>query len=264
MKNLLLCLLVIFLYSFSSTEQNKIDSLSLRIKSLESTIKNKPVLPTTDYKETFYLTQLNNSVTLILSVIGFALVFAGFSSYHFINERFRLQERSIEQQITNVISNSQSLIAQSAAEQAIFKTEVSVKLGEYEKNYKKYESRHIDFEFVLDYIQGSFYANLFNKSVEEEDAEMSLYYALTTFSYFTNCCISKSAKSDNGFKNERVNYIITSLKNIKEVKMYSVDSTFGGTIYNNISNIRKLENIEIDTLLSEVQSSITYEIRKIS
>lgn len=262
MKNLFLYLLIIFLCSFSLTGQNKIDSLSLRIKSLEAVIKSKPVTHAKDYKETFYLTQLSNSVTLILGVIGFALVFAGFSSYHFINERFRLQERSIEQQITNVISNTQSLITQSTTEQTIFKTEISMKLSKYEEDYKKYESNHIDFQFVLDYIQGNFYANLFNKNVDEKNAEMSLYYALISFSDFTKCCLSSSDKSNDEFKIEKIKYIKDALKNLLDIKKYKINVELAGTTNNNIGNIRRLDDVEIDFLLSKLQSSIEYEIRK--
>ena len=246
----ILIFLLISLITFSIGKlidlQSTVNSLSNEIYLLKNPCANK-TLSTTDsklnYKDDFLNEQISNSTTLILSVIGFALIFAGVFTYLFgksvfldVLKQFRLKINEIRAEVRQAKNTN-------------------------EKNYNDIRVKHNDFEFKLDYNQGNFYANLYNKNVDEKNAEMSLYYALIAFSDFTNCCTSSSVKNDNEFKVERVNYIKSSLKNLTEHKEYKTNVEFGGTIHNNISNIRRLDDVEIDMLLSKLQASIKCEIR---
>jgi hypothetical protein len=253
--------LIIILSYFVCVQHNEIKTLYSKVNALDYKTDNiqKEVFPTTqpDYKETFYLTQLNNSTTLVISVIGFALVIAGIFSFSIIDNKFKVFNSVVQ-------SDFQGLVRKFNAHKTSVDTSINKitnDVTKYGENYKKYESRHNDFEFKLDYNQGNFYANLYNKYVDEKNAEMSLYYALIAFSDFTNCCLRTSVKNDADFKIEKVEYIKNGLKNLTESKEYKINVEFGGTVHNNISNIRKLDIVEIDTLLSKLQASIKYESR---
>lgn len=242
----LLVSLIIFFYTELISLQSKVNSLSNEIYLLKHPCKTV-VQNTTDnrlnYKDDFLNEQISNSTTLVLSVIGFAIVFAGVFTYFF--------GKSV---ILDVLKNFRLKVNE-------IRTEVRQAKNTNEKNYNDIRVKHNDFEFSLNYNQGNFYVNLYNKYVDEKNAEMSLYYALIAFSDFTNCCLSNSDKNDNVFKDEKVDYIKNGLKNLTELKEYKVNVEFGGTIHNNISNIRKLDSVEIDILLSKIQVSIKYETR---
>lgn len=260
MKNFIY-LLIITLSYFVFVQHNEIETLNSKVNALDyktDNIKNKD-FPTVepDYKETFYLSQLNNSTTLILSVIGFALVIAGIFSFSVIDNKFKVFNSVVQSDFQGLVRKFNT--HKTSVDASIEK--MTIDITKYGENYKRYESRHNDFEFSLNYNQGNFYVTLYNKYVDEKNAEMSLYYALIVFSYFTNCCLSNSDKNDNEFKVEKVYYIKNGLKNLTEFKEYKVNVEFGGTIQNNITNIRKLDNVEIDILLSKLQASIKYETR---
>ncbi|TDE01831.1 hypothetical protein [Flavobacterium sandaracinum] len=199
-----------------------------------------------NYKDDFLNEQISNSTTLILSVIGFALVFAGVFTYFFGKSVFLDVLKQFRLKINEV------------------RAEVRQAKNTNEKNYNDIRVKHNDFEFSLNYNQGNFYVTLYNKYVDDKNTEMSLYYALIAFSDFTTCCLSTSVKNDAEFKIEKVEYIKNGLNNLTEFKNYKVNIEFGGTIQNNITNIRKIDNVEIDILLSKLQASITYENRKVS
>ena len=242
----LLASLVIFLYIELNSLQSNVSSLSNEVYLLKhpcKTVVQNTTGSKLNYKDDFLNEQISNSTTLVLSVIGFALVFAGFFTYLFgkgvfldVMKQFRLRINEVRQEVRNANKSN-------------------------ENKYREIFNKHNDFEFSLNYNQGNFYVNLYNKYVDEKNAEMNLYYALIAFSDFTNCCLSNSDKNDNEFKVEKVDYIKNGLKNLAELKEYKVNVEFGGTIHNNISNIRKLDNVEIDILLSKLQASIKYEIR---
>lgn len=242
----LLVSLIIFFYTKLISLQSKVNSLSNEVYLLKHPCKTV-VQNTTgnklNYKDDFLNEQISNSTTLVLSVIGFAIVFAGVFTYFF--------GKSV---ILDVLKNFRLKVNE-------IRTEVRQAKNTNEKNYNDIRIKHNDFEFSLNYNQGNFYVNLYNKYVDEKNAELSLYYALIAFSDFTNCCLSNSDKNDNEFKVEKVDYIKNGLKNLTELKEYKVNVEFGGTIHNNINNIRKLDNFEIDTLLSKLQASIKYETR---
>lgn len=240
----LLVSLLIFFYTELISLESKVISLSNEVYLLKHPCKIL-VQSATDnklnYKDDFLNEQLSNSTTLVLSVIGFAIVFAGVFTYFF--------GKSV---ILDVLKNFRLKVNE-------IRTEVRQAKNTNEKNYNDIRIKHNDFEFSLNYNQGNFYVNLYNKYVDEKNAEMSLYYALIAFSDFTNCCLSNSDKNDNEFKVEKVDYIKNGLKNLTEIKEYKVNVEFGGTIQNNITNIRKLDNVEIDILISKLQASIKYE-----
>lgn len=240
----LLVSLLIFFYTELISLESKVISLSNEVYLLKHPCKIL-VKSATDnklnYKDDFLNEQLSNSTTLVLSVIGFAIVFAGVFTYFF--------GKSV---ILDVLKNFRLKVNE-------IRTEVRQAKNTNEKNYNDIRIKHNDFEFSLNYNQGNFYVNLYNKYVDEKNAEMSLYYALIAFSDFTNCCLSNSDKNDNEFKVEKVDYIKNGLKNLTEIKEYKVNVEFGGTIQNNITNIRKLDNVEIDILISKLQASIKYE-----
>ncbi len=236
----------IYFYTELISLQSKIISLSNEVYLLKhpcKTIVQNTTGSKLNYKDDFLNEQISNSTTLVLSVIGFAIIFAGVFTYFF--------GKSI---ILDVLKNFKLKVNE-------IRAEVRQAKDTNDKNYNDIRVKHNDFEFSLNYNQGNFYANLYNKNVDERNTEMSLYYALIAFSDFTNCCLSNSNKNDNEFKVEKVDYIKNGLKDLTKFKEYKVNVELGGTIHNNISNVRKLDNVEIDILLSKLQASIKYENR---
>ena len=148
-------LLIIVLSYFICIQHNKIETLNSKINSLDYKTDNlkKKDFPTVeqDYKETFYLTQLSNSTTLVLSVIGFALILAGVSSYILIKERFEIFDAQTKQKVDNVSSEIKSLRISNNNTIDAFRNEISVKLSEYEKNYKDIEKHIYEIRNDLNY-----------------------------------------------------------------------------------------------------------------
>ncbi|MBW3518319.1 hypothetical protein [Flavobacterium sp. NKUCC04_CG] len=95
MKKFLICItivlsvLILGLFLYTLSLNSKIDTLNQTLaKVAVCDTKTMEELSGEQYKETFYLNQLNNSTTLIIGVIGVALVFAGFFSFKLIEEKF--------------------------------------------------------------------------------------------------------------------------------------------------------------------------------
>jgi len=234
---------IVFTYTKLDSLQSKINSLSNEVYLLKNPcerINFETANKVVNFKDDFLNEQISNSTTLLLSVIGFALVFAGFFTYFF--------GKSI---ILDVFKR--------------FKSETNHIRADFRKGNKTNEEaynnirvKHNDLEFSLLYNQGNFYANLYNKYLDEKNTEMFLYYALCSFSDFTNCCLSESIKNNDDFKNDKIVYIKNGLQDLVKVSKYKVKIDFSGTTHNNISNIRRLEDVEIDILLSKLQASIEY------
>lgn len=248
-------LFIIILSYFVCVQHNEIKILNSKVNSLDYKTDNikKKDFPTVepDYKETFYLSQLSNSTTLILSVIGFALILAGISSYVLINDRFALEKTSTEQQIM-----------ESNHSQSTFKNEISVKLSEYEENYKKYEIKHNDFEFRLTNFQANESINRFYYNYDKNDFEMALYYALNALSEFSKCYFIENKFNDIGFKDGVFETIDSTLDLLNKQNSFMVSIQFKKLIYNSMIVIRNIDDENIHKKLSILDSKITYENKK--
>ena len=150
-------------------------------------IKNKN-FPTVeqDYKETFYLTQLSNSTTLVLSVIGFALILAGVSSYILIKERFEIFDTQTKQKVDNVSSEIKSLRISNNNTIDAFRDEISVKLSEYEKNYKDIEKHIYEIRNDLNYEISNSEYNQAKEFYDDNKLYPFIFYSLLGMSVNTD------------------------------------------------------------------------------
>ena len=224
-------LLMLFMYYKVSNLEYKYETLK------EANVRLKSNSPLTDtqvkerqFKEDSYIRQQQGDTNLILIVFTLALGLTAFLTITPTKRELTFRIASLEQKYADYTSNI--------------------------------DSKHNDFEFRLDYSQGNDYIGLYNKSVDEKDKEYSLFYALLALSSFTDCYLSKSIKNDEDFKYETLNLIKLTLKSLTTISVYKVSVHISGIITNNISNIRKLNSVEVDILLSKLQASIEYEVRK--
>ena len=224
-------LLMIFMYYRVSNLEYNYETLK------EANVRLKSNLPLTDvqvkerqFKEEMYIRQQEKDTNLILIVFTLAL---GLTAY-----------------LTIVPT----------------KRELTTRITSLEKEYANYtsyiDSKHNDFEFRLDYSQANDYIGLYNKSVDSKDREYCLFYALLALSSFADSYLSNSNKSDEEFKLQTSKLIKNILEELLRSASYKVSVELSGIITNSLNNIRRLNSIEFDTLLSKLQASIEYEIRK--
>ena len=256
-------LLIIILSYFVCVQHNEIKTLNSKVNALDyktDNIKQKD-FPTVegDYKETFYLTQLSNSTNLVLSVIGFALVVAGIFSFSVIDNKFKVFNSVVQSDFQGLVSkfNTHKTSVNTSVK------EMTNDITNYGENYKKYEIRHIDFEFRLNFNQANENINKFYFYTDKMNMEFALYHSLYGLSDFTNCYCSNSVNSDPSFKIETLSTVRDTLLLISKTNSYKVSVQLSTLILENINNIRRLDNSEIDTLLSKVHSSIEFENRKL-
>ena len=227
-------LLLLFMYYRVSNLECKYETLK------ETNVRLKSNLPLTDtqikerqFKEEMYIRQQESDTNLILIVFTLAL---GLTAYLTI---------------------------------APTKRELNSRITSLEKEYADYksdiDSKHNDFEFRLDYSQANEYIGLYNKSLDNKDKkEYCLFYALLSLSSFADSYLSSSEKSDEEFKLQTSTLIKNILDELLRSTSYKVSVELSGIITNSINNVRKLNNVQFDILLSKLQSSITYENRKVS
>ena len=223
-------LLMIFMYYRVSNLEYNYETLK------EANVRLISNLPLTDvqvkerqFKEEMYIRQQEKDTTLILIVFTLAL---GLTAYLTI---------------------------------APTKRELTTRIASLEKEYTDYSTeinnKHNDFEFRLNYSQANDYIGLYNKNVDDKDKEYSLFYSLLALSSFSDCYVSNSTKNDEEFKYETLSLIKLILNNLTEITIYKISVKLSGIITNNINNVRKLNNVDLDLLLSKIQSCIEYENR---
>ncbi|EKT3964540.1 hypothetical protein AAIP55_002103 [Flavobacterium psychrophilum] len=262
MKYLLSAVILILSY-FVCVQHDKISSLNSQVNSLDYKIDNikKKDFPTVelDYKETFYLAQLSNSTTLVLSVIGFALVIAGIFSFSIIDTKFKVINNTIQNDMQGLKTEFNTL--KSSVNTSV--NSLTNEVTNYSENYKKYESRHNDFEFRLNFNQANENINKFYFYSDKKSMEYAVYHSLYGLSDFTNCYFSNSVNSDLSFKKETLSTVRDTLLLISKTNSYKVSVQLSTLILENIKNIRRLGSNDIDTLLSKVHSSIKFENREV-
>jgi hypothetical protein len=180
-------LLILILSYFVCVQYNEIKTLYSKINALDYKTDNikKKEFPTveTEYKETFYLTQLSNSTTLILSVIGFALVFAGISSYILIKERFEIFDAQTKQKVDNVSSEIKSFRVSNNNTINTFRNEISVKLTKYEAKYKEIEHIIYDLKNELNSEVSELKYKQSKKNYDEKNFFGFIFYGLLSLKY---------------------------------------------------------------------------------
>lgn len=252
-------IVILFLSYFVCIQNDKLENLTSKVNTLEyktNNLKNKSFSNvTTDYKETFYLTQLSNSTTLILSVIGFSLVIAGLFSFSIIDTKFKVIKHSVDDDVNSL--ETRVNIIESSVNTSI--NSLRDNMTKYSEDYKNYESRHSDFEFRLNQSQAVENIDKSSYYKDKNDMGNALYHVLYGLSDLTNCYFSSSLNSDDNYKKEALIVIEETLKMLSKKDYHYLSMNYSKLTNDNIKNIRRLENDIIDKLLSKVQVSIEYK-----
>lgn len=259
--NYLLILILVLSY-FVCVQHNEIETLNSKVNALDYKTDNikKKDFPTVepDYKETFYLSQLSNSTTLVLSVIGFALVIAGIFSFSVIDNKFKVFNSVVQ-------SDFQGLVRKFNTHKTSVDTSIekmTIDITKYGENYKMYESRHNDFEFRLTNFQANESINRFFYNYDKNDFEMALYYALNALSDFSKCYFIENKFNDAGFKDGVFESMNSTLDLLNNQKSFIMSVQFKKVIYNSMIIIRNIDDENIHKKLSLLDSKITYENNK--
>lgn len=219
----------------------KLESLHLISTSKDALSVNREVL-NLQFKEDFYLNQLNNSTTIILGSIGFVLALGGFLTFKSIDERLVLMEQKAEEksdEIRNVVSlTSERLdknIESLTHEILDFVPKFRDVEAKFENTNEKILENHIKTEELcgkilsesLSYSQAIknhvFALQRFSMIEKSKDFDDDVFNTTITFinSYLLLCLIDLRKKND-----EQSNFYYVSLKPVVEKLIFQIESKF--------------------------------------
>ena len=263
-------LLIIVLSYFICIQHNKIETLNSKINSLDYKTDNlkKKDFPTVeqDYKETFYLTQLSNSTTLVLSVIGFALILAGVSSYILIKERFEIFDAQTKQKVDNVSSEIKSLRISNNNTIDAFRNEISVKLSEYEKNYKDIEKHIYEIRNDLNYEISNSKYNQAKEFYDDNKIYPFIFYSLLGMSvntdihtYYNEQDNSVLMESNLDLIKSTLDLFLSDLSKLLKTNTDIITTEEQKTIISLIEDINKTNDTYIFDNLSKFYNSLKFQ-----
>jgi outer membrane murein-binding lipoprotein Lpp len=263
-------LLIIVLSYFICNQHNEIQTLNSKINALDYKTDNlkKKDFPTVeqDYKETFYLTQLSNSTTLVLSVIGFALILAGVSSYILIKERFEIFDAQTKQKVDNVSSEIKSLRISNNNTIDAFRNEISVKLSEYEKSYKDIEKHIYEIRNDLNYEISNSKYNQAKEYYNENKIYPFVFYSLLGISvntdiykYYNEQNNKMLAQSNLDLIKSTLDLFLRDLLNLLDKNTETITIEQKGTIIRLIENINNTNDNYVFDTLSKVYNSLKFQ-----
>lgn len=248
--NFLLSLVIIvalcILFNSILDTNKRIDILNNNL--VDITVCNEQVIEkisNQSYKEELYLNQLSNSTTLVLSVIGFAIVIGGIFSYVNLNERFKSQDESS----TVFRASIEKLVKRNSKNTEKYKTDSEkIEHGLLElKNKLDFQIFHIDEEKSRDrldkkeYAMGVFYMLSSLKHLSDfmiyikEERTNDYDVCLTTLNLMLKSFLSEAEKlekikSEDYFNNETIIELIEDINQLKDDKVYSLLSKVYNTI----------------------------------
>ena len=223
-----------------------------------------------DSKESFYLTQLSNSTTLILSVIGFALVLASISSFFIIRERFEIFDSSTNQKITTINNTIKTFKDVINTDVNTFKTEIKNQIVEYNKKHKDVEHSILELKNDLNFEASVIKSNEANKALSYGDFENFLFYSLYSNNYKKKCLSHYKENDKNGTLhvsllesiNSNLEYTLTTLKsspNFEENGNKIFINSDSENVMMMINSINKLEDENIFKTLSSIYNILEFK-----
>lgn len=260
MKKLFYLLIVVIFSLVIINQHNDIKTLNSKINALDYRIDNvnKKEIKTAqnDYKENFYLTQLNNSTTLILSVIGFSLVFAGFFSFKLFDDKVKSIDKSIESKINSV---NKSVID--------FIKTIDGKTKKYEDDYKKIEHTIYDLKNDLDYEIVNLKYNEAKEAFSRKNLSGYIFYSLYSCKYSVECIKyyrkTNSSLADSMLEtmNSRIDNIrldLESLLKYNKTDKHILPKNDKESIINFIHQINEIKNQNTFTLLNSIFNTLEF------
>lgn len=263
-------LLILVLSYFVCLQYNEIQTLNSKVNSLDYKTDNiaKKSFQTVeqDYKETFYLAQLNNSTTLVLSVIGFALILAGVSSYILIKERFEIFDAQTEQKVNNVSSEIESFRISSNDTINTLRNEISVKLSEYENNYKDIEKHIYEIKNDLNYEISNSKYNQAKEAYNDNNLYSFIFYSLISMSVNTDIYVYYEEQNNNNLSDSNLdlikstlNLFLSDLSKLLKTNKDVITIEQQETIISLIEDINRTDDVYIFDKLSKMYSSLKFE-----
>lgn len=259
MRNFILGCITIILLIFIVYQKNENDILNSRIETLNVKVEKKAIsnISNEHFKEDFYLVQLSNSTTLILSVIGFSLVFAGLFSFKLIDDKFKILKTSLE---SDILNNNSMIVAQN---DKIDNFISSIK-NENVINDEKYQELKVG---LLEYKDDLTYEVSLLKQGEALEALLSknfegfVFYSLYSCNHLSDCYVYREGKKteDNYLKNV-FNQIINSLRDVdKNIIKINIDKKREVDYIYMIEKINRVKDPEIFKLTACIYSKINFE-----
>ncbi|MBA9072591.1 hypothetical protein GGR22_000717 [Flavobacterium gossypii] len=248
---LVLSLFVVKQYDEINNLNSKIDSLSGRLeKSAICDTETLKELSKQQYKEDFYLNQLSNSTTLILSVIGFALVLAGVSSYFIIDEKleiikqnFRTEHELLSTLFTNTI-NTQNISIDT------FRKDMNANTTQNIADYKELEHKMLDVKNDLDFESATIKHNEGNEALS--------YGQLGVFIFFRFRSMSSTSKNIAYYKSRKLDDLAQSSIDLLNSRLENLHSKIENYITSNNLQKYRLSDIDYD------RKMLMYDISEIN
>ncbi|MBC8884440.1 hypothetical protein H9X57_16885 [Flavobacterium piscinae] len=251
-------LLLLFMYYRVSNLEHKYETLK------EANVRLKSNLPLTDaqikerqFKEEMYIRQQEKDTTLILSVIGFSLVFAGFLSFKLFDDRVKIINTSFESSIHTVNSRIDAFI----------ETINSITTN-YETNYKNIEHTIYDLKNDFDYELVTLKQNEAKQALSNQNLNGYIFYSLYSYRFSAKCILyyrrigsnlseNLLAFMNNSIESFRLDLIsILSFDNTEKILLSVKDKE---TIVNLIKEINKVGDTKTFDKLNLVYSLLEFK-----
>lgn len=268
-----LTFLLLLILSFIIYNQcNEISILNSKVSALDYKLDNvnKKQFPTVQNndKESFYLTQLSNSTTLILSVIGFSLVLAGISSFIIIKERFEIFDTSTKQKINNVRQEIEVFRTSNTNIINTYKAEINDKIHKYETEYEKIKHTIYYLKNDLDYELVTLKNNEAKEAFSRQDLNGYVFYVLLSSRYSVDCIkYYRSIKSNlaESMLDMMNNKLVTakldldSLLKFNQIQKHSLPEKDKESVINLIKSINDVSDTKTFEILSSIFNTLSFD-----
>lgn len=263
---ILLLFSVLYQIDVSNNLHSRVDTLNSKFSKMsvcdEATMRE---FANQQYKEDFYLTQLGDSTTLILSVIGFALILAGLFSFKHIDEKFK----NFETIITSKIEENKEMIKAQDDRINNFINSINEKEVKSSENFKSLRSEMLSFKNDLDYELVTIKENDAKQSLGYNDFENYLFYTLYSNSFRVKCIKYYSNRPGSEELATRLKNILKTslekaLENLKsnlessKVDRIFIEDTKPHILINFIGEINELNDKSNFKTLSEIYSLLSF------
>lgn len=265
-------ILVLVLSFIVCKQYDEINNLTIRLNHLDYKVdninKNKFQTAIINDKESFYLTQLSNSTTLILSVIGFSLVLAGISSFLIIKERFEIFDASTKQKIVNISRELELFRDSNSNIIDTHKAEINNQIHKYETDYENIKHNIYGLKNDLSYELITIKYNEGKDAFSKQDLYGYIFYTLLSLKYSVDCSNYYKSIGSNlsdsiiDIMNNRLFSMkldLESLLKYDNIQKHSLFKKDKESIINLIKNINTLNNDKTFELLSSIFNTLSFD-----
>ena len=242
-----------------------VNNLEYKYETLkEANVRLISKLPLTDnqvkerqFKEEMYIRQQEKDTTLILSVIGFSLVFAGFLSFKLFDDKVKIINTSFESSIHSVNSRVDAFIER-----------INSITSNYEKNYKNIEHTIYELKNDFDYELVTLKQNEAKEAFSNQNLNGYIFYSLYSYRFSTKCILyyrtigSNLSESMLTFMNNKIESFrldLISILNFNNDENILLPIKDKETIVNLIKEINEVGNTKTFDKLNLIYSLLEFK-----